>query len=153
MPFASVNGINLYYESTGVGDPALLFIHGWTADHTDWDLQVKPLASHHRVITVDLRGHGKSSGNTTNGTIEEFAGDVSTLMKSLDLSRVVLIGHSMGCRVALATCQQNPKSVAGVVLVDGSKMGKGDPNQASMEVKKAMEEPGFQEYMRRSLGG
>ena len=153
MPFASVNGINLYYESTGVGDPALIFIHGYTCDHTDWDLQVKLFASRHRVITVDLRGHGKSSGNMTNGTIDDFTGDVSALMKSLDLSRVALIGHSMGCRVALATCLQNPKSVAGVVLVEGSQMGKGDPNQATMAAKKRIEELGFQEYARRRFAG
>jgi pimeloyl-ACP methyl ester carboxylesterase len=74
-------------------------------------------------------------------------------MKSLDLLRVALIGHSMGCRVALATWLQNPKSVAGVVFVDGSQMGKGDPNQATMAVKKAIEELGFQEYARRSFAG
>jgi len=153
MPFASVNGINLYYESTGVGDPALILIHGYTGDHTDWDLQVRMFASRHRVITVDLRGHGESSGNMTNGTIDDFTGDVSTLMKSLNLSKVALIGHSMGCRVALATYLQNPKSVAGVVLIDMSQMGKGDPNQAIVAAKRAIEEPGFQEYARRMLNG
>jgi pimeloyl-ACP methyl ester carboxylesterase len=89
----------------------------------------------------------------TNGTIDDFTADVSALMNSLELSRVVLIGHSMGCRVALATCLQNPKSVAGVVLVDGSQMGKGDPNKASMVAKKAIEELGFQEYARRRFAG
>ncbi|MDG7041724.1 MAG: alpha/beta hydrolase [Nitrososphaerota archaeon] len=153
MPFASMNGINLYYESTGVGDPALIFIHGYTCDHTDWDLQVKLFASRYRVITVDLRGHGESTGNMTSGTIDDFTGDVSTLMKSLNLSKVALIGHSMGCRVALATYLQNPKSVVGVVLVEGSQMGKGDPSQATMAARKRIEELGFQQYAGRRFAG
>ena len=151
MPFIHLNEIDLFYESTGTGSPPLLFIHGYTCDHTDWDFQVRRFAPAHRVVTVDLRGHGQSSGYQTNGTIDDFASDIGGLMKTFALSRVVLIGHSMGCRVALATCLRNPKSVAGMVFVDGSQMGKGDPNKATAAVKKVIEQLGFQEYARRSF--
>lgn len=117
MSVLHLKDLDLYYESIGNGNPPLVSIHGYTCDHTDWDYQAKRLKDTYQVVNCDLRGHGQSTGINTKGTIEEFAGDVGQLMRTLNLPGAVLIGHSMGCRVALETCRQNLGSVAGVILI------------------------------------
>jgi len=145
--------VDLYYESIGTGNPPLVFIHGYTCDHTDWDFQIKRLGDTYQVVTCDLRGHGQSTGTNTNGTIEDFATDVESLMSTLNLRGAVLIGHSMGCRVALETYLQNPSPVTGIILVDGSRMSEGNPNGTVAAVTKSIEQIGFQEYTRHDFAG
>ena len=153
MPVMRLKEADIYYESTGDGNPPLVFIHGFTCDHTDWDFQVKHLSRTNRVITCDLRGHGQPTGARLSVTIEDMARDTASLLKLLGVRDAILIGHSMGCRVVLETGLQNPKLVAGVVFVDGSQQVRGNPADAAETFRKALESTGFPAYARSNFGG
>ena len=88
--------IDLYYEDHGSGRPVVL-IHGYPLSGRAWDRQIPVLLEHgHRVITYDRRGFGKSSQPTTGYDYDTFANDLHTLLHTLGLREVTLVGHSMG---------------------------------------------------------
>jgi non-heme chloroperoxidase len=88
--------IQLYYEDHGSGRPVVL-IHGYPLSGRAWDKQVPALLKQgHRVITYDRRGFGKSSQPTSGYDYDTFASDLQTLLQTLDLRDVTLVGHSMG---------------------------------------------------------
>jgi non-heme chloroperoxidase len=88
--------IDLYYEDHGSGTPVIL-IHGYPLSGRAWDRQVPPLlAAGHRVITYDRRGAGASSQPAAGYDWDTFAADLATLISTLGLDRVTLVGHSMG---------------------------------------------------------
>jgi len=88
--------IELYYEDHGSGRPVVL-IHGYPLSGRAWDRQVPALLdAGHRVITYDRRGFGKSSQPTTGFDYDSFTDDLHTLLETLDLRDVALVGHSMG---------------------------------------------------------
>lgn len=114
----STDGVPIHYTVSGNGLPALLFIHGWSCDGTYWDGQVAAFAPAHRVVTVDLAGHGQSGRDRKEWSIEAFGQDVRTVVEKLALPRVVLIGHSMGGYVAVAAANVLPGRVVAVIGVD-----------------------------------
>ena len=88
--------IELYYEDHGSGQPVVL-IHGYPLDGSSWEKQTAALLeAGHRVITYDRRGFGHSSKPTTGYDYDTFAADLKTLLDTLDLRDVVLVGFSMG---------------------------------------------------------
>ncbi|SFQ59545.1 Pimeloyl-ACP methyl ester carboxylesterase [Amycolatopsis arida] len=101
MPYLELpDGTPLYYEDQGVGRPVVL-IHGWTMNGTFWADTAPPLAEHNRVITVDLRGHGRSGKTSAAHTLALYAADVRHLLRALDLDDACLVGWSMGTAVIL----------------------------------------------------
>ncbi len=114
----SHDGVNIVYESRGKGDTALIFLHGWCGDREYWKHQVGPFSKKYRVITLDQAGHGQSGTNRKKWTVNGLAKDVETLVKKLDLKRVILIGHSMGGPVALLAAKRMPSKVVAVIGVD-----------------------------------
>ena len=107
----------LSYDSTGAGDPALVFLHGWSCDRSFFAPQFEFFSKTHRVVAVDLPGHGKSEV-PEEYAFEAFADDVAELAGGLGLARIVPVGHSLGALVALALAQQTPQLVAAVVMID-----------------------------------
>src|SRR5262245_47245511 len=89
--------IEIYWEATGRGDPVVL-VGGLTSTVETWGRQVPALAAHHRVVTADNRGSGRTRAPADDGvrTPERFAGDVLALLDGLGLERVHLVGASMG---------------------------------------------------------
>src|SRR5262245_55237734 len=114
----ATDGLSIVYEDRGKGDTALVFLHGWCCDREYWKHQVDEFAKDYRIITVDLPGHGNSGKDRKQWSIKGVAADVETLIKSLGLKRVVLIGHSMGGSISLETAKRMPGVVVGVVGVD-----------------------------------
>ncbi len=112
------DGLEIAFEARGKGDTALVFVHGWCSNADSWQHQVEPFAADYRVVTLDLGGHGQSGRNRKTWTVAGFAGDVEAVIKKLGLERVVLVGHSMGGPVSLATAKRLPGTVIGVVGVD-----------------------------------
>jgi pimeloyl-ACP methyl ester carboxylesterase len=110
----------IHHVVSGTGNPPLVLVHGFSCDHTDWAAQVEALSPRHRTVAVDLRGHGRSPATGAECSIEAYAADVAAVMRSLDLAPSVIVGHSMGCRVAVEAALQVPERTAGVVLIDGS---------------------------------
>jgi pimeloyl-ACP methyl ester carboxylesterase len=109
-----------HYVVTGAGQPAVVFVHGFGCSHADWDAQVAHLSQHTQTIAVDLRAHGATPGSASECSIERYGADVAEVIRALALSQVVLVGHSMGCRVVIEAALQAPAQTAGVILVDGS---------------------------------
>ena len=106
----------------GHGAPPLVFVHGFACSHEDWQHQLHYFSKNHETLACDLRGHGKTPGRPHECTIEHYGGDVAALVNNFELRGAFLIGHSMGCRVVLEAARLTPKRVAGVVLIDGSRV-------------------------------
>ncbi|GAA3769204.1 alpha/beta fold hydrolase [Streptomyces coacervatus] len=120
MPQLEVDGAALTYDDEGPRDGdgvPLVFIHGWTANRHRWDHQMAHFAKTRRVIRLDLRGHGESSGAGVR-TIAELAADVLALLDHLEVERAVLVGHSMGGMIAQTITLDHPGRVERLVLVD-----------------------------------
>jgi pimeloyl-ACP methyl ester carboxylesterase len=105
-----VNGTEVFYEAKGDGDP-LLLIAGFGCDHTIWARVVPPLAERYRVIAVDPRGVGQTSGADTFGTIRELADDAAGLIEAIGLGPVHVAGHSMGGLIAQELALGYPERV------------------------------------------
>lgn len=114
----STDGVPISYAVSGKGDTALVFVHCWTCDHTFWDGQIRHFSTGHKVVWLDLAGHGLSGQGRTNYTMEAFGTDVATVVNHLNLKKVVLIGHSMGGPVSIEAERQLGDRVIGVVGVD-----------------------------------
>ncbi|HZI92851.1 MAG TPA: alpha/beta hydrolase [Patescibacteria group bacterium] len=115
---ASADGVMIHFHSEGSGDPALVFVHGWSCDSAYWSAQVTEFAPHHRVVTLDLAGHGKSGSGRKDWTIPAFGADVAAVVRQLDLKSVVLVGHSMGGPVTVEAALLMPDRVKLLVPVD-----------------------------------
>jgi pimeloyl-ACP methyl ester carboxylesterase len=97
----------------------ILCIHGITANSRFWDCLASALASHHRVIAMDLRGRGLSDKPPTGYSIEHHCKDILALMNDQGLERPVLMGHSLGAFISLVFAAQYPQKVDHLILVDG----------------------------------
>ena len=114
----AADGVPIHYSVQGKGEPALVFVHCWSCDRNLWENQVAEFAKKHRVVTIDLPGHGKSGQDRNNWSITSYGEDVKTVVTKLDLKRVVLIGSSMGGPISLEAARRMPDRVVGIVLVD-----------------------------------
>lgn len=112
------DGVPIHYSVQGKGDPALVFIHCWSCNSNLWENQVAEFAKNHRVVTIDLPGHGKSGQGRKVWSVESFGDDVKTVVTKLNLKRVVLVGSSMGGPIALEATRRMPDRVVAIVPVD-----------------------------------
>jgi pimeloyl-ACP methyl ester carboxylesterase len=95
------DGVPLYYEDHGSGETIVL-VHAWTMNAEYWwQKNVSELAKFHRVVALDLRGHGLSGKTDEGHTLAQYARDVRHLGEALDLAEVTLVGWSMGASVIL----------------------------------------------------
>jgi pimeloyl-ACP methyl ester carboxylesterase len=114
----STDGVNIVFNQNGEGDPAIIFVHGWSNDKSIWDEQLAKFSEKYKTITVDLAGFGESGNNRSNWTMSAFGDDVAAIVDNLKLKQVVLVGFSMGAAVVLETAKKVPEKITGVVLVD-----------------------------------
>ncbi|HEX5041809.1 MAG TPA: alpha/beta hydrolase [Candidatus Polarisedimenticolaceae bacterium] len=112
------DGVPVAYTLAGAGEPTLVFVHGWAGDRSEWGRVMRALAPTHRVVSLDLPGHGESGSDRKDWTVEVFGSDVVRLLEALELRRVVLVGHAAGGAVALAAAARAPERVVAVVGVD-----------------------------------
>lgn len=114
----ATDGVPIHYSVQGKGEPALFFIHCGSCDRHVWENQVPVFAKNHKVVTIDLPGHGQSGQGRKNWSIESYANDVNTVITKLKLKRVILIGSSLGGPIALEANRRSPDRVVGIVPVD-----------------------------------
>ncbi|NIM59030.1 MAG: alpha/beta fold hydrolase [Candidatus Aminicenantes bacterium] len=112
------DGVLIVYSAAGIGDPALVFIHGGLADRRFWEGQLKAFAGLHRVVALDLPGHGESGLNRKKWGIPEFGADVKAVIDAEKLKKVIIFGNSLGGLVAIEAALLLPDRVLGVVGVD-----------------------------------
>ncbi|MET7480796.1 alpha/beta fold hydrolase [Streptomyces sp. NPDC005648] len=119
MAQLDVVGAVLTYDDEGPRDGEgvpLVFVHGWTADRHRWDHQFAHFSPKRRVIRLDLRGHGDSTGAGVRA-VDDLAQDVLALLDHLKIDRCVLVGHSMGGMIAQIVALARPDLVERLVLV------------------------------------
>jgi pimeloyl-ACP methyl ester carboxylesterase len=119
MSTLSCNGVELYYEITGQGKPVVL-IHGLGSSTRDWEKQVTELSKDWRVITFDVRGHGKSNKPPGPYSIPQFSDDTAELIRQLDLGPVPVVGLSMGGMIAFQLAIDEPQLVHSLVIVNST---------------------------------
>lgn len=114
----AADGMPIHYEVQGKGEPTLVFVHCWSCNRHLWDNQVAEFSKTHRIVTIDLPGHGESGMDRKTWSIESYGDDVKTVVTKLGLKRVVLIGSSMGGPITLEAARRIPDRVVGIVPVD-----------------------------------
>ncbi len=115
---ASADGTPIAYEVQGAGEPTLVFVHGWNCDARYWREQVPEFAKRHKVVTLDLAGHGHSGAGRGDYTMGAFGEDVKAVVAAAGGGRAILIGHSMGGPVAVEAARRMPGQVIGLIGVD-----------------------------------
>ena len=115
MAFIHANGVRLFYDSTGEGEPVVL-AHGSWGDHHNWDLVVPELAKQFRVITYDRRGHSDSERPATQGSFDEDADDLAALIRGLGIAPVYMIGNSGGSIISLKCAIRHPEVIRALVV-------------------------------------
>ena len=116
MPFT--NGTpRIHFEDRGTGDPALVFLHYWGGSSRTWRHVIDELDGRFRTVALDQRGWGQSDAPDTGFALADMAGDAERLIASLGLTRYVLVGHSMGGKIAQLITSRQPVGLAGLVLV------------------------------------
>lgn len=116
MPFVETSYGRIFYAPGGTGTLPVVCLHGAGGTHQHWGLQLAALRSAMRICTLDLPGHGRSSGPGCR-SVADYSAAVVAVLDALQDERVVLAGHSMGGGVALTTALNHPERVAGLVLV------------------------------------
>ena len=112
-----LNGIELNVRDQGRGEPALLFLHYWGGSSRTWDPVVNNLKADFRCIAYDHRGWGESDKPETGYSVHDLANDAEALIQTLGLTRYVLIGHSMGGKVAQLLAAKRPAGLEALILV------------------------------------
>jgi pimeloyl-ACP methyl ester carboxylesterase len=108
--YATINGIKLYYEIYGSGEP-LLLLHGNSQSISAFEKQVDEFSKKYRVIALDSRGQGNSTRDSTKLTYELFADDVNKFLEYLNLQNVNIVGWSDGGNTGLILAMQHPDKV------------------------------------------
>lgn len=117
--YAEVNGINLYYETHGKGQP-LILLHGGLYSSEMWGPALPLLAADHQVIAVDLQGHGRTADIDRPIDVRLMADDIAALINHLKLDKPDLLGYSLGGGVALHTAAKHPEMIRRLVLVSAN---------------------------------
>jgi pimeloyl-ACP methyl ester carboxylesterase len=118
-----VGGVRLYVERKGAGDVSLVFLHYWGGTHRTWSKVIVELVGRFASVAYDLRGWGDSDSDSDSAassrgySISALADEASALIEELGLRKYVLIGHSMGGKVAQLVASRRPAGLKGLVLV------------------------------------
>lgn len=111
------NGTKIHVREQGDGKLALVFLHYWGGSSRTWDGVVGELSGQYRTIATDHRGWGDSDAPALGYSIGDLADDAQAVIEALDLRRYILVGHSMGGKVAQLLASRLPRGLEGVVLV------------------------------------
>lgn len=115
MPNITIGGLNAYHETAGNGHPFVL-VHGGHLDSSSWHAQAAFFSKRYRVITYDIRGHGRSEIPTADYSLGDCVGDLRRLFDHLGVEQAFLAGHSMGGYIALSFALAHPQSVSTLIL-------------------------------------
>ena len=133
--YAPVNGIRMYYEVHGSGEPVVMLHGAFMTITNNWDAPIAPnwigeLAKSRRVIAVEMQGHGRTADAPRDLSYENFADDVAALLEHLKIPRADLIGYSMGGSVAMQCAIRHPDKVRKAVIISSTFRSDGMPKEA-----------------------
>ncbi len=118
--YATVNGLRMYYEVHGEGDPVVLLHGAFMTITNNWTGWIDELAKTRQVIAVEMQGHGRTADIPRDITSENLADDVAALLDQLKIPRADLIGYSMGGGVALQCAIRHPDKVRKAVIISST---------------------------------
>ncbi|MET1011337.1 MAG: alpha/beta hydrolase [Actinomycetota bacterium] len=107
------------HDAPSPGAQGLLLLHGLASSQRIWDLMLPRLTRMFRVVTYDARGHGLSAKPASGYGFDTVVADALAVLRATRLRRALMVGHSWGASVALELAAGHPRTVGGVVLVDG----------------------------------
>jgi len=143
-------GSKLFYTVTGSG-PACILLHGFLENITIWDVIRTQLKSGHKVICIDLPGHGQSDVLDGTFSIADMADAVLQVVEREKLGKVDLVGHSMGGYVALAFAKANPEIVNGLLLLNSTPVADDKQRMANRKHGIAMAEKNYEAIVKMSI--
>lgn len=141
--FVTSDGTRLYVRESGpAGAPVtVVFVHGWTQDHTCWDVIIDAIGEDVRVVRYDHRGHGRSEpAKAGTRTLEQLADDLAEVINDrVTDGPMVLVGHSMGGMTLMALAERHPELVASRVAAAAFvATSSGDMHRISLGLKGAL---------------
>lgn len=145
--FVDADGLRLHALDYGGEGPVVLVLPGITSPAVSWDFVARELAGTARVVVADVRGRGLSAASADGSyTLEDYADDAAAMVTGLGLDRPVVLGHSMGARIAAALAVRHPEAAGPLLLVDPPLSGPGrDPYPTTREA--------FQTQIREAQAG
>jgi pimeloyl-ACP methyl ester carboxylesterase len=133
MPEADVNGVRVYYELHGSGEP-LVLVHGAWVDATTWRFVVPGLAENFRVLSYDRRGHSRSARPATQGSMDEDGDDLAALLEVLDLAPAHVVTNSGGGNIALRLATRRPDLIGSLSCHEPALWGLLEEDPESQEI-------------------
>src|SRR5215469_11354469 len=118
--YAPVNGVKMYYEVHGIGEPVVLLHGAFMTITNNWTGWIGELSKTRKVIAVEMQGHGRTADTQRHVTYENLADDVAALLEQLKIPRADLIGYSMGGTVAMQCAIRHPDKVRKAVVISST---------------------------------
>lgn len=122
MPYSTANGVKIYYEVSGEGKPFVL-VHANPFDNRLFLYQISHFSTFYKVISIDIRGYGRSDKPTSCFSLEDMADDVLGVCQDVVVEEAVLLGVSVGSGIALLLGLNHPEMFRALILVGGSSGG------------------------------
>ncbi|MBX3025307.1 alpha/beta fold hydrolase [bacterium] len=145
-------GGRMAWEESGRGERAAVLLHGWCCDRSYLAPQRAALAATHRVIAIDLPGHGTNDAPRRDYGVPALAADVAWLCDRLGLERPLLIGHSLGGAIAIEMAVERPQRVAAAVALDTTIGPAPETRRAWAALLDALAGPDFRAAARDAIG-
>ena len=139
------------YSDTGKGN-AVVLLHGFLENQTMWQDLVPELSKKHRIITIDLLGHGETECLGYVHSMEDNAEIVQAVLSKLRIRKAVFVGHSMGGYVALAFAELYPENVRGLVLMNSTSKADSDERKANRDRAIKAVKKDYTTFIRLSIG-
>jgi len=138
MPKVMRDGVALAYEEAGSGNPPLVLVHGWTCDRRFFGPQLEHFSRRHRVVALDLRGHGDSDKPRQDYTFAGHADDLAWVCGQLAIERPVIVSHSIGGCIALELASRRPPFPAAIVMIEAPVLASPERRSGIMQRIEAM---------------
>lgn len=121
--FIRVEGFRVHYADQGRGDSVVLLLHGFGGSLDNWLFNLAAVAENHRVLAMDLPGHGLSDKTIPGSSLSGMSAFVGKFLESLDVESAHVVGHSMGGAIAISLAQTCPRLVKSLGLVCSTSLG------------------------------
>ncbi|CAM1371159.1 Pimeloyl-ACP methyl ester carboxylesterase [Tenacibaculum sediminilitoris] len=141
----------IHFTTEGKGS-VIVLLHGFLENFTMWNSIGRELSKKHRVVSIDLLGHGKTGCIGYIHSMEEMADAVKAVLKELRIRRAIFIGHSMGGYVSLAFVEKYPKNVKGICLMNSTAQADSEERKQLRIRANEMAKENFETLIKMSIG-